>query len=48
VRKGGTGFFKGNVQVSDDGINESHEPTVSLESDSSEIEAGQVRPKLTA
>jgi hypothetical protein len=29
VSKGGKGFFKGNVQVSDDGINENHEPTES-------------------
>jgi hypothetical protein len=27
VTTGGKGFFKGNVQFSDDGINESHEPT---------------------
>jgi hypothetical protein len=29
VSKGGTGFFKCNIQVSDDGINESHKPTES-------------------
>lgn len=45
MSKGGKGFFKGNVQVSDDGIKESHEPTVSLESGSYEIEAEHGRPK---
>jgi len=38
--------FQGNVQASHDGINESHEPTVSLEGGSSEIEAEQGRPEV--